>query len=214
MNNCYVKAVLYAYPKLGAVADAIAQGAENRALLSYRSSLGSLDLMESIAGDFLLAEELRSLHSFLTRALSRLSEEERFMLEYKYFRRKSVLSSEFSKTRLSCSRRAYFRRQNILLEKLVLFFSAVGFTERNFLSRFSSCDFLMRLYRAAERGEEQTITRRRKGSVYQKSCSGSGAGRLPLKTNTAAATAAAHATQIAAIAAAESPVFSGSAASR
>ena len=45
----YAKAVLYAYPHLAALAEAVGQSAENQAMLSFRSMESTLALAEKIA---------------------------------------------------------------------------------------------------------------------------------------------------------------------
>ena len=47
----YAKAVLYAYPHLAALAEAVGQSAENQAMLSFRSMESTLALAEKIAAE-------------------------------------------------------------------------------------------------------------------------------------------------------------------
>ena len=51
----YVKVLLYAYPKLDALAEAEECGAENRALLSFREKRDALFLAERIAENIVIA---------------------------------------------------------------------------------------------------------------------------------------------------------------
>lgn len=200
MKDSYVKAILYAYPHLKDVAEATAVCARNKAALSYKSPLDSLSLMEKIAGEMILSEELYALSDLVDEVLSHLGKEERFLIGYKYFRRAKREGAP------ACSERAYYRRQRALTEKLLPMFG-VRLSESDFIARFGGCSFLMRLYRATQKGEERTISVRRRVPLYQKSCSASGCtGFFPRMTKTAAPTAATQAAQIAAMAAPESPL--------
>lgn len=209
MQDSYLKAVLYAYPKLRDVAEATAVSAENKAALSYKSYLDPLALMEGIAEEFLTARALFALSELLDDAISLLTEEEKFLLEYRFFRRKKYLRQMCAQRPFIFSQRSYFRRQVALLRKIRNILAARFFTEKEFFARFSSCEFLMTLYRAAERGERQAFPAL---PIVQKSArSASGCGRFPRRTKTATATAAAQAIQIAAIPAGERPLSVSSA---
>lgn len=204
MNENCIKAILYAYPKLRDVAEATEVAAENKALLSYKSPLDPLSDLTAVAEEYLLAARLRALCSLVESVLSSLNAEEKFLLEYKFFRRKTYLLAMEEESLPRCSVRSYFRRQNVLLQKLCLIFAEKGMDGKMFFEEFRGCDFLMRLYKKAERGEEQKITQRR-GSLYQNSArSVSASCFFPLRTNTATAMQTATPRQIITIATTDS----------
>ena len=203
----YVKVMLYAYPKLDELAYAVAEGAEVKAALSFRSYDDTFTLLEKIANEVLLSQKLRGLKRFLDGVLASFSEEERFLLEYKYFRRKKILRQ--ADMCLPCSERSYFRRQTAVFRKVCSRFLTGGWTEQKFMKEFSSYLPFMRFLKALREGKERTIKRKRtqRELVFQKSESsrGSAVGRLPRITMTAITTAATHTRQMTTTCTAEIP---------
>lgn len=204
MNAVYVKAVLYAYPYLKMLAEATRSGAEVKARLSFRTE-NTLDTAEKIAEEILLARRLDELSAAVERMTEKLTPEETFLLEYKYFRSGGNLRGE-----LACSEREYFRRQADLVKKAGFLLSACGMTQERLINDFGGCPFFRRLVRAIAKGRERAVAgkRRERGVSFQKSEFSCGTeGFLPRMTNTAIATAAQQATHITAICTAESPVL-------
>lgn len=210
------KALLYAYPMLGELSEAIGCSIENRAVLSFRSCRTALEDAQDIAGDLArrcILEEL----AFATECVfGLLSEEDNMLLEYKYLRRKHVWAAKYEGKRLPYSERNYYRRQNELIEKICRMYAALGWTEERLESVFCDLPLLPRIVSAIRRGKERCVPQKRnRGRIaVQNSCSLScGEGRFPRRTNTAMATATAHTRQMATIAPAPSPVSSGGASS-
>ena len=194
----YVKALLYVYPILTPLAEAVAAGAENKAYLSFRKE-NTLACAEQIAEEIARSEALRELAREMGAALTRFSEEEAYLLEYKYFRRKAELNGRFAGVRFSGSKREYFRRQNALLKKAAGLLAARGLTERTFLRDFAQIQPFPRVYRAVIEGRERLVTPKRKEQALrcaQKSASCGEGAFLPRRTNTAIAQTAAAARQI------------------
>ena len=171
----YEKLILYSYPHLEAIAEAMEQAARNKALLSVRSSEDTLSLLERISEDALTAQELRALRAETEKILLALNEEELYLLEYKYFRRRRVLRDRFADYELTLSERSYFRRQNELLRKISFHLRTCGVTKENFFARFGHFSPFMRVYRALERGLDVKLAERRKkcGLVFRRQKSGS-----------------------------------------
>lgn len=187
----YVKVLLYAYPKLDMLAEAIASGAETKAFLSFRAT-DTLNCAEKISQGILQSRILRKLANDMEDAFSRLSEEERYLLEYKYFRRKSELCGRFAETSFSGSEREYFRRQNALLKKVACLLIARGVTEETFFRDLGDIPPFPRVYRAVREGRERMVIPKRKTQEIRFQNSGScGAVFLPRRTNTAMTTTAA-----------------------
>lgn len=204
----FVKVVLYGYPMLEEMADGVSAGAEVKAKLSFRSWEDTAALTEKIADEILLAERLRSLRALTESVLDGLSQEELFLLEYKYFRRKRLLRDNPCANML-CSERSYYRRQNAVFQKVCSRFAARGFTEETFLRRFGTFPAFMRALRAVKEGRAGSLVRRRKrrsvGFQKSETSCDSEDGRFPRMTRTAIATAAAHTAQITATCTAPKP---------
>ena len=111
-----------------------------------------------------LAESMRAclaLKEAADRAVDACTEEERFLLEYKYFRRRKELRGRFSGAEVSCSERNYFRRQAALLRKMVSELGRRGWTERAFLEAFGAFAPFMRAFRALSEGQEGKLVAHR-----------------------------------------------------
>lgn len=196
----YVKVLLYAYPKMGELAEAVSEGADAKAFLSFRSTLDALTLAEKIADEIATAQKLRLWQAELEAVFSGLGEEELYLLEYKYFRRKKELAGRFSGALLTCSERSYFRMQNALLGKIAARLIARGGTERNFFRAFGGFAPFMRVFRAIAEGREQAVVfkrRRRALALGQRAAQNSnpssagGAGFLRRSSSAAATSTAA-----------------------
>lgn len=205
MNTEYAKAILYVYPVMEALIEASRGAAENKALLSYRSRFDAMHDLEEVAQELFLAERLDDLKQLLDKIFLRLSDEELFLLEYRYFRRKKELA-RFGEE-LACSERNYFRKQERLLQKIAAQLSLNGVTEQYFLQAFEKSLCLMKVYRAIVKGGELKIcARREKRTLRFHGSRLSGAGdRLPRATNTAMTRTATADSVIRTIWTAESP---------
>lgn len=157
----YAKVILYAYPHLEALAEAMGQSAENRALLSFKSAESTLAVAERIAESLAVKRRLLLLKEAADGAVGACTEEERFLLEYKYFRRRRELRERFSGAAVSCSERNYFRRQGALLKKMVSELGRRGWTERAFREAFGAFAPFMRAYRALSEGQEGKLVAHR-----------------------------------------------------
>ena len=168
-GNEYVRALLYAYPKMKMLADAVREGARVRAVLSFRFPCDTVSRMEGIAADMKYAERLLVWKGELDHILSGCDEDELFLLEYKYFRRRRVLASMNKDGVLSCSERSYFRHQAALLKKMAFLLSVRGWTEEAFLKAF--CDFspFLRALKWLAAGRERALVahRRRRGIAFR-----------------------------------------------
>ena len=159
--NEYAKVVLYAYPYLPALSDAVGVGAVNKAMLSFRSSEDALGTAERIAEELAVKFRLMRLNEAVDAALAGMSEEELFLLEYKYFRRRRVLRERFAACRPDWSERTYYRRQNAVLRKFAAALVAQGWPERAYFSAFSSFPPFSRVYDAISAGREGAVVGKR-----------------------------------------------------
>lgn len=211
----YVKVLLYAYPKLDALREAVECGVEVKAVLSFRARQNATELFERVAEEIVIAKKLSLLKRKLDEVFSRCSERDLFLLEYKYFRRKDVLREKYAGYEPNCSERNYFRLQNALLTKVAALLLAAGVTEKRFFREFRHYAPFMRVFRAIREGRERAVVfkRRDREIAFRQKSSGSGGAFLPRRTNIAMTASAAAATQMMAICPPESPaagVFSTS----
>lgn len=209
----YVKVLLYAYPQLKELADAASSGAEVKAYLSFRCERDALSLAEEIAGDIVLSKKLSFLKKKLDWVVGGCTRRERYLLEYKYFRRKRILRGEFADFSLGLCERSYFRLQCDLLHDIRQRFLKAGLTRERFLRDFSSFKPFMRVLRAVSGGRERTVVYKRRNkqlALFQNSENSCGAGGdfLPRSTNSAITISAAAATQMMTICVPDSPSLS------
>lgn len=209
----YIKTVLYVYPMLRRLAEATRASAENKALLSYRAKGDAFQAALAVAEEYLLADRLDLLKERMRDVLSKLNEEERFFLEYRYFGKKK----EEPRTIL-CSERNYYRRQRELVRKVAFELSVHGVREDSFLEDYGGSECMMRILRAVREGKERGVPPKRSERAirFQKSPSErSGSGLRPRATKTAMTTTAADTRQMTTISTTERPlplgVFSSSA---
>lgn len=204
MDFLFVKVLLYAYPKLRAVAEAVSVGIENKAALSFRSSDSALTVAEKIMGEIVLRENIDCAADAIDKVLDALSEDELYCLEYKYFRRKRVLKERFGSFVPACSERNYYRKQAELLKRVFFLLTVQGWTETRFFEAFGEFGFFMKLYRALAGGKERALTQKRARRTINFQNSGCSSpcetgGFLPRSTKNATATAAAQTMQMTAI---------------
>ena len=192
----YAKVILYAYPHLRALAEASETAARNRACLSYRSRLGTLEEAERIAEELAVRARLLRLAAAMDDIVRRCTREEKFLLEYRYFQRRNVLR-EFGVHALPCSERTYFRRQQELLRRTAHRLAARGWTEEAYTAAFAGYAPFVRVLRAIADGRESSVAakRERRGLTFgcPQNSSRSRGGFLPRARMTATATAAMHA---------------------
>lgn len=185
MKTDYVKAILYVYPTMKALGEAIRVSAENKAVLSYRSKRDAMSDLEEVAEEIFLAERVDSLKKTIDGILALLSQEELLLLEYRYFRRIKMLKRLGGQ--LACSERGYFRKQERLLRKLLACLVARGVTEEYFLEAFKNSLCLMKVYKAVVNGEELSVCARREKRMiaFQTSKFSARSDFLPCATKTA-----------------------------
>lgn len=204
----YVKVLLYAYPQLDALRDAVECGVEVKAVLSFRDVHDAAAVCDRIAEEIVSAKKLALVKNLLDRILERCTTREKYLLEYKYFRRKRMLQEEFADVELNCAERSYYRLQNAVLEKIAMLLLAEGMSEEKFLKDFQNYAPFMRLYDVIREGRERAIVFKRVGRpiAFRQKSSGSGGGDfLPRRTKAAITTSAPAARQTIAICAPESP---------
>ena len=166
MKDDYVKAILYAYPSLEAIGEAVGVSADNKAFLSYRDPHSAESVAEEILKEIVARTALSELSALVDTMLQHCTEEELFLFEYKYFRRKKILAERFSAFSLTCSERSYFRKQNRLLRKAADYFARNGWSQEKFLEETNG--LFARVVSAIGEGREGAAhdLRRKRGLRY------------------------------------------------
>jgi len=134
----YEKVLLYAYPHLEDLSRQIDELVLKRALSSFSNYTSCETQCEKILNMSDQKVRLLALKSRLDEILTRLTDYEIELLEYKYFKRKPKSSfSDFDSTS-----RQYFRRQLKLTEKISALLNRVGMTEKWFNENYLDIDFM------------------------------------------------------------------------
>lgn len=161
MEN-YLKAALYVYPKLERIERDCEEHIRNKAFMSYDYRETTENLSVYLAEEILKKEKIETLRNTIDEALERLTEEEKFLLELRYFRRKVRLKEFCRKIDIKKigSERAYFRKQAKLQNKIEGILKCRGFTEEKFRKEYGEFDWLMSVCRFIEQGKEKNTAGR------------------------------------------------------
>ncbi len=105
------------------------KGLESKILKKALESFSSHSDVETIAGDIFKVVEARErtmkLNGLLEKVVSRLDEEERLIVDYKYFNNRAIDGFD-------CTSRNYFRKQNKMLKHLKELLGYIGLDEKSF----------------------------------------------------------------------------------
>ena len=159
----YVKVALYAYPILQTVSEDYAEHIRNKALLSYDSGKSAEQLAVYLAEEILQKEKLEQLRGILERVLRKLSDGERALLALRYFgKRKATKETLRGKeirgedlATLTSRDRSYFRQLERLGRKVGAMLVAEGFTKERYLQDYADVEWIAKIHRFVERGEEK-----------------------------------------------------------
>ena len=160
----YQKVLLYAYPKLERMAEDIGQIVLAKARASVMGRETALACAEKLIRYNFLRGQILFLKDELDGMLSCFSREERFLLEYKYFRRKRELIA-YADLRLSCSERTYFRRQQRLARAVNAELVRRGLTEEWFFEAFSGVSLFMSALESVRRAEGRMVDKRIRAGI-------------------------------------------------
>ncbi len=152
LNYDYIKAILYAYPTMDEIGEAVGASADNKALLSYKDPRGAEDVAVDILKEIAARRALKELSCLVEGLLKDCSAEELFLLEYKYFRRKQFMKEAVP---VSCTRRTYFRKQDRLLKKAADYIYRGGWTQERFLEETNG--LFSRVVEAIAHGSERSV---------------------------------------------------------
>ena len=133
--NIVLKTVLYSYTALDGVIEGLDELILYKAVSSFQSSSKTLAQVDKILILQNQVGRLVGLKNLVEDILNRLSNEERQLTEYKFFRKSSGDDFDYSS-------RKYFRKQNRLEEKLDRMAEKRGMTEEWFKKEFGDVYFL------------------------------------------------------------------------
>ena len=164
MEN-YAKVVLYAYPLLKTVGDDYAVHIRNKAVLSYESRLTTQQLAEYLAGEIIEKNRLEWLKSTVEKVIAKLTDEERTLMDIRYFGKTKKLRDFFKGQAqkrknggVGCSQRMYFRRQRRLADKLGAMLFYAGITQKVYDEQFKNMGIFRKLHQFVEMGKDKKIS--------------------------------------------------------
>ena len=172
MEN-YVKAIMYAYPRMEALEKEYAEHIENKALLSFKGRERTESLLEYLAGQILQKEKLSALKEIVDKVWAQLSDVEKTLVAIRYFGKQTKIkrfpfkdekafeNAEAMKFRLKgalSSERNYFRRQARLVKRLAILFRFYGLTEEVFLKEYAEIETVKRIFELVNEGKDKRLT--------------------------------------------------------
>ena len=164
MEN-YAKVILYAYPLLKTVGEDYAVHIRNKAVLSYDSNLTTERLAEYLAGEIIEKNRLEWLKNTVETVIGKLTDEERTLIEIRYFghtkKLRDFLSGQAEKRKggeRGCSQRMYFRRQSRLADKLGAMLFYAGVTQKLYEEKFKDLGIFRKIHQFVEQGKDKKIS--------------------------------------------------------
>ena len=149
--KAYQKVMLLLYPKLERIAEDIRK-IVNALACCCGAGEGAEKSVERVLDYIYVRGCFLAMKAEMDEVLAQLCREERYLLEYKYFRRRKVLEGEFAGLCCPFAERTYYRRQNALAHKLNGQFMRRGMDEAWFLRTFSDIPFMMNVLRQVRAG--------------------------------------------------------------
>ena len=141
MEN-YVREILYGYPLLKTVGEDYEIHIRNKALLSHGVHVDGMRLAEYLAGEIL--------------TMDKLSDEERILIEGRYFGKRKKLRDFLKRRTLEgqapWSQRKFTRRQNAAERKVSVLLFCAGITQEKYLRDFASMDIFVKVRERMEHG--------------------------------------------------------------
>ena len=162
--KAYQKVMLLLYPKLGGLAEDVRK-IINALACACGGSEAAEQSVERVIGYLYVRRCFLAMKAELDEVISQLGREERYLLEYKYFRRRKVLAEEFADLRIDCSERTYFRRQQRLARAVNAELVRRGLTEEWFFEAFSGVSFFMSALESVRRAEGRMVDKRIRAGI-------------------------------------------------
>lgn len=161
----YQKVILFLYPKLSRLTEDIGKIVEAKAQASYSGKESAEACAQKILDYLYVRDCFAVLKENMDKVMEQLTREEKYLLEYKYFRRKKVLVGEFSDFSVQYCERTYFRRQKRLAGKMNNLFLRAGLSEEWFLHTFSGVSYMMAALECVHKSTEGLVDKRSRGEL-------------------------------------------------
>lgn len=161
----YLKVLLYVYPRIDYVNRDIEDLITSKAVASFNYNGKTERQIQQVIQLVTIKNNFLILKDDMGKIIEVLSMEEKYLLEYKYFRRNRVLKGEFKNFKLDYCERTYFRKQTKLLTKLFQIFNREGLTYDWFIKTFSKVAFMMNYLRKVQDCERKTFCEKRKKNI-------------------------------------------------
>lgn len=152
----YQKTLLYIYPYLGKIARATERSADVKAALSYREA-DTEKAAERILEEIATSRFLDGLKREMSEILKEFTEEEAWIMEYKFFRRKKKLEEFPAELFHSLSERTVYRRQGELLKKFAAKLLGRGLDEAWFRENLLELDWAEEIYDVVKGGRDVRV---------------------------------------------------------
>ncbi len=162
----YQKVILFLYPKLARLTEDIGKIVEAKARASYSGKESAEACAQKILDYLYVRDCFAALKEDTDKVMEQLTREEKYLLEYKYFRRKKVLVGEFSDFTVRYCERTYFRRQKRLAGKLNSLFLRAGLSEEWFLHTFSGVPYMMAALESVRGSTEALVDKRSHAELH------------------------------------------------
>lgn len=159
------QAALYAYPQLDRIGRDYEEHIKNKALLSYGSKMSTEKLTEYLAEEIVRRQNALHLKGIMDKILCALSEEEKTLLEVRYFGKVDRVRRLFAAAKAGLcnlpfkvwSERNYYRKQARLLKKIVAQFKQAGADEKAFQEGYLAIEYIGMIYQYLALGKEVAI---------------------------------------------------------
>lgn len=163
MNVYYVKTALYAYPHIEAILEQIDDLVLRKALSSMSDFSPCEEQCEKILDFTWQKDVLCALKLMVEKALNKLSDMQKDMLDYKYFKQKPKECF----IGFDVQSRGYFRRQVALVKKLGERFDKVGLTDEWFDKNCMVMDFFVQMHKRIVKSEQKRSKKQKQCAKFQ-----------------------------------------------
>ncbi len=159
----YAKVLLYVYPHLDALIESMDEHILKKALNSFKDYSPAISQAEKVI-DFMMQKQVfLNLKGILDGALQKFSSEDLIYFEYKYFKRKKP---EFF-VGFDFASRAYFRKQNKLIERFCELLNRAGLTKEWYDENCADINFIREVSKKALQIEQVSFKNKPKKTREQ-----------------------------------------------
>lgn len=152
----YEKTLLYLYPYIERMSEAIGRSTEVKAALSYRAE-DTERVVKELLTRIVQREVLGDAKRELKEILREFKGEEAYLLEYKFFRRKKKLRAYGEGVLSRLSERTIYRRQKEILKKFSALLAFRGLNEGWFSENLLPMDWVEAVYRKVAAGSDVRV---------------------------------------------------------